>query len=277
MAAAKKETAAKPEPKNETVALDMAGAIAAVTKKIGILGKNERNQFAKYNYVPIDKYYEIVPGVALEFGLIWKCTCTGWKIIGTEHVAFNFTFSLHNVNTGEIDENWQEIPIIHKLQGAQTTGSAMSYAEKLMMRTTFKIVTGEKDADAVDNRDDKIEEEKAKATGKTTSDDDLDIPDVPDEDVSQETEPPIEDVPQEETVKEPDLGPIEDDMTREDWEKICAAIIPFIAKNESTDELDDYWRKNKVLLSTMKANHEDLFNDLVAKFSAHKATLKEKA
>jgi hypothetical protein len=52
--------------------------------------------------------------------------------------------------TGEVVPVYDRISIFHPLQGAQTSGSAASYAEKLFMRKAFKVVTGEKDADAVD-------------------------------------------------------------------------------------------------------------------------------
>jgi hypothetical protein len=60
-----------------------------------------------------------------------------------------FDFSVDLMHTsGMVWEGWQKLTIFHPTQGAQTTGSAMSYAEKLMMRTTFSVATSEDDVDS---------------------------------------------------------------------------------------------------------------------------------
>ena len=66
-----------------------------------------------------------------------------------------YLFRLYDIDDAVFDLNGTplvgmaaaEMSILHPLQGAQTTGSAASYAEKIFLRTLFKIVTGEPDAD----------------------------------------------------------------------------------------------------------------------------------
>src|SRR4249920_3194973 len=117
-------------------------AIIATKLALGKLVKDETNPFHRYKYVPIDTYYEHVASTAAQNGLTWRTniveiahfieTVENGK---TQHIL-RFDFSVDLMHTsGMVWENWQRLTIFHPTQGAQTTGSAMSYAEKLMMRT----------------------------------------------------------------------------------------------------------------------------------------------
>lgn len=131
--------------------------IIRVSQSIGSLDKSERNPHAKYNYVPIDDFYKEVARKANAIGLSWAvrevdCVTAGSTPTrnGNQPVfRFYYEFDMFD-NEGNSVPSFSKLSILHPLQGPQTSGSAMSYAEKLMMRTTFKVVTGEKDADAVD-------------------------------------------------------------------------------------------------------------------------------
>jgi hypothetical protein len=133
-------------------------AIIATKLALGKLVKDETNPFHRYKYVPIDTYYEHVASCAASNGLTWRTniveiahfieTVENGK---TQHILrFDFSIDLMH-SSGMVWENWQKLTIFHPTQGAQTTGSAMSYAEKLMMRTTFSVATSEDDVDAKDS------------------------------------------------------------------------------------------------------------------------------
>jgi len=131
----------------------IAEAVLAVQMSLGTLGKEDRNQFQNYNFVSIDKYYEVVARAATQQGLSWFCQETSSEIVnfgeGKGAIRFEFAFTMFHIS-GQVVPCYDRISIYHPLQGAQTSGSAASYAEKLFMRKAFKVVTGEDDADAVD-------------------------------------------------------------------------------------------------------------------------------
>ena len=141
---AKKET-----PQKETVDVPdtILGAVFKTSRELGTLGKDDFNPHAKYKYVSIDKYYEKVPSAALANGLYWMGKQVGFKGLNDKYVSFDYEFDLYHQN-GEKWEKFYTTTIIHPIQGAQTSSSADSYAEKSFMRRTFKIITGEKDAEA---------------------------------------------------------------------------------------------------------------------------------
>lgn len=131
--------------------------IIAVSCAVGSLDKSERNPHAKYNYVPIDDFYKEVARKAVECGLSWAVREVDCVVAGSTQTRngsqpvfrYSYEFDMFDEDGNEVAA-FSKLSILHPLQGPQTSGSAMSYAEKLMMRSTFKVVTGEKDADAVD-------------------------------------------------------------------------------------------------------------------------------
>mgnify|MGYP001175596862 CR=1 FL=1 len=123
--------------------------IIAIAKALPSLKKEDSNN--TYNYVSIDAYYEGVAKKCIEAGLNWFPSELG---IGFQEgpdgliQVQQYGFTLYDSETGDIAENAIKLTISHPFQEAQTTGSSLSYAEKLLMRVLFKVVTGEKDADA---------------------------------------------------------------------------------------------------------------------------------
>ncbi len=129
----------------------MVGAIQKTMAEIPYLAKEDRNAFAKYNYVSIDDYYDRVAQVAMKNGLSWVISeeeCVITPDGGT--ACFRYTFDLFHRGEGGTTYSLglSQFSVPHPMQGAQTSGSAASYAEKLFMRTLFKVRTGEADADA---------------------------------------------------------------------------------------------------------------------------------
>lgn len=130
----------------------LAEAITAVIAECADkpLAKNERNEFAKYNYVSIDQVLEYIVPIAVKYGLSWCWyeESSDVKQVGPSNcIAYKFVFSMRH-SSGEEWRDHTAITIYHPLQGAQTSGSAASYAEKLYCRQMFKLRYGEPDADA---------------------------------------------------------------------------------------------------------------------------------
>ena len=155
---------------------EIAEALFATAKAVADnpLVKDMSNEFAKFKYVPIDSYYAAIPPLALKHGLFWRCRETE---VGGEGKTFKFQYSFDLIHEGGATvEGYDIVTIYHPAQGAQSSGSARSYADKLFMRTAFKCVTGEKDseffnrepeedfdlgdADATDNSDEEANAEQ---------------------------------------------------------------------------------------------------------------------
>ena len=130
-------------------------ALVNAAKAMPSLVKDDKNVHGGYNYAGIDLFYSDVASVALGFGLTWKVREVSFDVMpdfgkyGT--IVTGYAFDLMHEETGTIWLDFFACSIAHPPQGAQTAGSALSYADKLFMRTVFKVVTGEKDADATDN------------------------------------------------------------------------------------------------------------------------------
>jgi hypothetical protein len=128
------------------VPAELIEAQLAVQAEIGQLDKSEFNPHGKYRFVSIDAYYEKVATVAAAHGLTWIARVTNVAPFGDKGIRFEYRFDLLH-RSGAVVNGFFEHPIIHPLQGAQTAGSALSYADKLFMRHAFKVRTGEGDAD----------------------------------------------------------------------------------------------------------------------------------
>jgi hypothetical protein len=126
---------------------EIAEALFATAKAVADnpLVKDMSNEFAKFKYVPIDGYYAAIPPLALKHGLFWRCRETE---VGGEGKTFKYQYSFDLIHEGGATvEGYDIVTIYHPAQGAQSSGSARSYADKLFMRTAFKCVTGEKDSE----------------------------------------------------------------------------------------------------------------------------------
>lgn len=131
-------------------------AILAVTKEVGTLGKAAFNPHGQYAYVSIDAYYQAVGQSAAKHGLTWVLVQDAFTLhpsVGRSGVV-EITYRVHLLHeSGATILDFTKTSIIHPLQGAQTVGSAMSYADKVFQRQLFKIATGEDDADATNATD----------------------------------------------------------------------------------------------------------------------------
>jgi len=124
----------------------LAKSIVALALEIEPLKKESRNDDAKFNFVSIDEYYAKVAHFAMSKGIYWTLSELDSEPHG-EYVYTTYNIELYDTEHNLSDENFCVLSVAHPFQGAQTSGSSLSYAEKAFMRTAFKIVTGEPDGD----------------------------------------------------------------------------------------------------------------------------------
>jgi len=144
-------------PKGSESMKELNKSITKTIDEVPDLRKEAENKFGGFNYVSIDEYYKEVAAIAAKNGISWSCVEVSCEQFGNavnskgkETPVFRFTYKFNVMHGEEQFGDFTRFSIIHPFQGPQTAGSAASYAEKLFMRTTFKVVTGEGDADAVD-------------------------------------------------------------------------------------------------------------------------------
>jgi len=277
----------------------MAKAILKVQMKLGALGKDGENQFQHFNFVSIDKYYEIVAKAATSEGLSWFCQEVSSKLVrmptnNNDNAAgtrFEYVFTMFTQD-GEVMPSYDRISIYHPLQGAQTSGSAASYAEKLFMRKAFKVVTGEDDADATDS-----ESFKGVSLEDTFNDTDVKRVDDPVLDALKSSGPmtneetsaeiqnnetddateaaPLSEDPKDfvdvngsrvvlKEIKEPDIA---------NWELVYKVFETFLPEMETQEKTKMFWTDNTRAVEMLKIGNPKLHKTLVDMFKEHKSKL----
>lgn len=124
---------------------NIASALFEVQSKIGTLGYDSANAHQKYKYVSIDKYYEKIRPLLVDAGIM-VIPDEIHSEISPDRKVFTATYQFSILHK---DGALWTYPIRRTIalpfMGAQSCGSALSYAEKIAMRTIFKINSGERD------------------------------------------------------------------------------------------------------------------------------------
>lgn len=245
----------------------MIEQILSTISQVPSLKKGDRNQHGGYNYVSIDDYYEKVAKIAAANGVTWKSREISSEVITVGEKADrngNVVPVLALKTKYEFDvlaghetlhTNFFSCTILHPLQGAQTAGSSLSYADKLFMRTVFKVVTGEGDADASDsNAFDQFFEEapkKPKPKGLTHSIETTHTkPSTPVPVLESEGEDPV--------------------SLSEFMKNVVETFLPMATTNE---ELVDFWNHNEHNFEALKSEDADTYKVLVAAFKRRRKSL----
>lgn len=128
--------------------ITISNSLFEIQSKVKRLVHDSENNYQSYKYVSVDAYYEFIRPLLNDAGLmiIPNEEDAGLSPDGkTLKVVLAFTM-LHK------DGDVWEFPIRRTVYlpytGAQSCGSALSYADKFIMRTLFKIPTGEYEAEA---------------------------------------------------------------------------------------------------------------------------------
>lgn len=135
----------------------LAAALCAVSGSIKKLGKTEKNTFAKYDFVSVDKFYEAVGPLMADQGLHCIPDCIESDVVegnvkydkagnerrGAPLLRERWAFTLIH-EAGEVAGPYHRTVTV-PAEGAQAHGSSESYAQKQFLRGLFRIPTGDKD------------------------------------------------------------------------------------------------------------------------------------
>jgi hypothetical protein len=136
----------------------LAAALIGVAREVKQLGKSERNKFANYDFVSVDKFYAVVGGLMAEGGVLCIPDCIESEVLpghvkydkdGTERrgaplLRERWAFTLIH-ESGETYEHPVHRTVTVPAEGAQAHGSSESYAQKQFLRGVFRVPTGDKD------------------------------------------------------------------------------------------------------------------------------------
>jgi hypothetical protein len=254
----------------ESTSANIVKAVVKTRQDVGTLGKGTLNPHGNYKYVSIDRYYETVADAASKNGLMW--------VIREDDITLNANMGKTGVlqaryvidiyhDSGEMIESFSAISILHPIQGAQTIGSAMSYVDKVFMRQTFAVATGEKDIDA-----------------DATNPSDLDIINTPHKAVAASSPvlsntsakrlvdvPPISDFDRGDALVANTLPGEEGD-----WNMLEQIFIQFIPTAKTYDELKEFWNAdtNTNALNHLKTGSPDQYARVVEAFKIRAKQLK---
>lgn len=127
--------------------------VLAAIKTVKRMEKTEQSKEGDYRFVSIDDYYERVALViAREHGLSWMLSeePTGEERFQDVYSDFHIRKVYRTILVTDEGDSMQYagyITVTMPYEGATTAGKMLSYAEKAFMRRTFKIPTGEAEAE----------------------------------------------------------------------------------------------------------------------------------
>lgn len=123
----------------------IAARVVKVAQNVKRLHRDQRNEYANYNYTSVDSFYEALGPIMAEAGI--------FVVIDEARTAVDKGFLSCDYEIFLISEEGDSYgpmrrQVTVKASGPQAYASSQSYAEKYFLRQLFKIPTGEKDADA---------------------------------------------------------------------------------------------------------------------------------
>lgn len=251
---------------------EVFSAINKAAKAMPSLKKGDRNTHGGYNFVSIDDYYEKCARVAHDNGLSWTIRETGSDIesvgnkvqggvtIPTLALKVSYEFDLMHEN-GVVIHGFFSASVLHPLQGAQTAGSAMSYASKLFMRNVFTVVTGEGDADDSKGGEDAF---------------DMGGPPPAPQPTRSRTPPISEGVFGKSTGQVGQAAPVEapPGVTIDNIFDLAKHFIPDC---KTIRELNSFWVTNEAEFKRLEQEKPEAYQELVTAFSDRKKVIKGEA
>ena len=122
-------------------------ALASAMKEVQKLPKDDRNEHGNYSFASIDKFLDACRPILAAHGLHPNIdgVASDTFMAGSNKLwgKFSYRISMHH-ESGESTEP-SGMDVMLPLTGAQTSGSAQSYALKQYLRGLLMISTGEKD------------------------------------------------------------------------------------------------------------------------------------
>lgn len=259
--------------KAEEAMKNIRQAIMEVSKEVKPLAKTDSNQYANYNYVSIDQYYDHVRSIALKHGLWWRIREVAYETGGK---SATFTYEVDVFTEDDIWESYDLLHLTHPYNGAQTAGSARSYAEKVFMRSAFKMVTGEPDADFLNPKAaGESVEVKTPASIKDTG------PEKEQIDKPVQVEENIEEI-KERIVEKTDGGPpkfitpSEDEEGGWPWSGVSQIMTMFVDDARNKEELVALWKENSDTLDKLQYHAPKLYTKTKTYFTKRRRELSGK-
>ena len=123
------------------------GAISAAMGEIQKLGKDDRNQHGNYSFASIDAFLDMCRPICAAHGLhpLVNTVASETFEAGNNKLWAKFTYQISLAHTSGENIEPVGMDVMLPLTGAQTSGSAQSYAVKQFLRGLFLISTGDRD------------------------------------------------------------------------------------------------------------------------------------
>ena len=122
-------------------------AINAAMSQIEKLPKNETNAHGGWSFAGIDDFLDLCRPICAEHGLHPQVDSVGTETFGAGNgklwAKFSYRLAMGHVSGEKTDPVGMDVML--PLTGAQTSGSAQSYAVKQFLRALLMISTGDKD------------------------------------------------------------------------------------------------------------------------------------
>lgn len=125
--------------------------LTKIAAEIEPLTKADKNEEGGWSFVSIDDYYATAGKAMAREGLLWSLNETGFHHLAGSVYAWRFSVAIRSSDEdgeNEIIPDYVSFTCLHQIDGPQTTGKVVSYAEKIAIRAILKLVTGEPDADS---------------------------------------------------------------------------------------------------------------------------------
>jgi hypothetical protein len=172
-------TSATSQPK---MTAKIATAIAQVMGRVKSLAADAKNQFARYEYTSVDKFYEAVGPLMAEAGLVTILFERSTEVIkrmsssdngGTKESTFLkvvFDIFLYHTSGEEFGPIQRETQVT--AGAAQSFAAAESFVQKYFLRSLFKVPTGDTDPEEIvsapQRRDERQDAPQAAPRGRQT-------------------------------------------------------------------------------------------------------------
>tara|TARA_R100001086_G_scaffold226362_1_gene144980 strand:- start:212 stop:850 length:639 start_codon:yes stop_codon:yes gene_type:complete len=122
-------------------------AIATAMGQVQKLAKDERNAHGNYSFASIDKFLDLCRPIMAGHGLHVNISGLGAEtfMAGSNKLWCKFSYVIKTCHESGETTGESGMDVLMPLTGAQTSGSAQSYALKQYLRGLLLISTGEKD------------------------------------------------------------------------------------------------------------------------------------
>lgn len=136
---------------------EISSAVITAMQEVAMLKKGDENKFANYKYTSIDDFLEALRPKLAKAGLVVLSNeveivsyavpeVKGGKEVRATFNRYVYEFYLASPKTDEVYGPIRR-SVDLRFVGAQTSGQAQSYSEKMFLRSLLKVATGDKDAD----------------------------------------------------------------------------------------------------------------------------------